>query len=144
TTYTFTPDDGQCSSPVTIEISIEVSITPVFTQIGPLCIVAVAPALPVVSNNGITGTWNPAVINTGTAGTTTYTFTPDDGQCATATATMDITVSASITPTFHAVDAMCAGAALAALPTTSNNGITGTWAPALANIQTPPYTFAPD
>ena len=32
--------------------------------------------------NGITGTWSPATINTATAGTVTYTFTPDAGQCA--------------------------------------------------------------
>ena len=44
------------------------------------------------SNNGITGTWSPATINTAVAGTTTYTFTPADGQCAT-TATMDIVIS---------------------------------------------------
>src|SRR5690606_4523669 len=87
---------------------------------------------------------NPAVINTASAGTTTYTFTPDAGQCATATATMDITISASITPTFDVVDPICSGAALAALPTTSNNGITGTWAPALDNTQTTTYTFTPD
>ena len=46
-------------------------------------------ALPTTSNNGITGTWTPATINTAVAGTTTYTFTPAAGQCAT-TATMDI------------------------------------------------------
>jgi hypothetical protein len=35
-----------------------------------------APLLPGTSNNDITGTWSPATINTATAGTTTYTFTP--------------------------------------------------------------------
>src|SRR5690606_23860549 len=144
TTYTFTPDDGQCATPVTIDISVDVSIVPVFTQIGQLCVGATAPALPAVSNNGVSGTWNPAVINTAAAGTTTYTFTPDAGQCATATVTMDITISASITPTFDPVDPICSGAALTALPTTSNNGISGTWAPALDNTETTTYTFTPD
>lgn len=32
-----------------------------------------------MSNNGISGTWSPAVNNTST---TTYTFTPSSGQCA--------------------------------------------------------------
>ena len=48
------------------------------------------PALPDTSNNGITGTWSPATINTAVAGTTTYTFTPTDAQCCNCTATMDI------------------------------------------------------
>ena len=38
-------------------------------------------------------------VNTATAGTTTYTFTPDAGQCAT-TATLSITVDPLVTPTF--------------------------------------------
>ena len=37
---------------------------------------ATAPALPGFIHNGVTGTWSPATINTATAGTTTYTFTP--------------------------------------------------------------------
>ena len=41
-----------------------------------------ATALPLISNNGINGTWSPATINTAVAGTTTYTFTPT-AACAT-------------------------------------------------------------
>ena len=33
-----------------------------------------------ISNNGVTGTWSPATINTAVAGTTTYTFTPTDAS----------------------------------------------------------------
>ena len=54
------------------------------------CRNATAPAaLPTTSTNTtpITGTWAPA-FSTATVGTTTYTFTPDAGQCATQ-ATMD-------------------------------------------------------
>jgi hypothetical protein len=36
---------------------------------------------PTISTNGITGTWSPSVISSA-AGTNTYTFTPDAGQCA--------------------------------------------------------------
>ena len=89
--------------------------------------------------NGITGTWAPALNNTTT---TTYTFTPTAGQCATTT-TLIITVNPNVTPTFDAVAAICSGAALTALPTTSINGITGTWAPALDNTTTTTYTFTP-
>jgi hypothetical protein len=38
--------------------------------------------LPTTSLNGITGTWAPALNNTNS---TTYTFTPTAGQCATIT-----------------------------------------------------------
>src|SRR5690606_31280367 len=92
------------------------------------------------SNNGISGTWSPALNNTQS---TTYTFTPDAGQCATTT-TLQIVVNENLVPTFDAVDPICAGAVLTPLPTTSTNGITGTWAPALNNTQTTTYTFTPD
>jgi hypothetical protein len=76
--------------------------------------------------------WNqwymePATISTATAGTTTYTFTPDAGQCATATATVDVTVTGAVTPTFDPVGNLCIGATAPLLPAASNNGINGTW-----------------
>jgi hypothetical protein len=58
-----------------LNVVITTQVTPTFTQIGPLCQNSTAPALPLTSNNNITGTWSPATINTSTAGTTTYTFT---------------------------------------------------------------------
>src|SRR4029450_11978501 len=147
TTYTFTPDAGQCASPASIDITIAAQVTPVFTAIGPLCVGATAPVLSAASNNGITGTWNPATISTAAAGTTTYTFTPDAGQCATATTTLDITVTAPVTPTFDPIGALCVGATAPALPAVSNNGINGTWNPATistAAAGTTTYTFTPD
>ena len=91
-------------------------VTPTFAQIGPLCQNATAPALPTSSNNGITGTWSPATINTATVGTTTYTFTPAAGQCGT-TATMSIVISTGITPTFTQIGPLCQNATAPALPT---------------------------
>src|SRR4029434_1760068 len=141
TTYTFTPAAGQCATTTTLTITVNPQVTPTFTQIGPLCQNSTAPALPATSNNGFTGTWSPSTISTATVGTTTYTFTPTD-PCATIT-TMDIVVTTQITPTFSAVAPICSGATLGALPTTSNNGITGTWSPALNNTATTTYTFTP-
>jgi hypothetical protein len=71
-----------------------------------------------------------------------YTFAPTVGLCATS-ATMTITVNPIVTPTFTQVTAICSGATLDALPTTSTNGITGTWSPALNNLATTLYTFSP-
>ena len=117
-----------------------VPVTPTFTAVAPICLGATLAALPTTSNNSITGTWSPALNNTAT---TTYTFTPTAGQCA-STKTMTITVNPNATHTFTAVAPICSGATLAALPTTSTNGITGTWLPALNNTATTTYTFTPN
>jgi gliding motility-associated-like protein len=52
-------------------------------------------------------------------------------------------VNSNVTPTFAAVAPICSGATLSALPTTSTNGISGTWSPALNNTATTTYTFTP-
>ena len=122
-----------------ITITVNPNTTPTFTQVAPICNGATLVALPTTSNEGITGTWSPALNNTAT---TTYTFTPTAGQCAT-TATMTITVNPNSTPTFTQVAPICNGATVAALPTTSTNSFTGTWSPALNNTATTTYTFTP-
>ncbi len=47
-----------------------------------------------------------------------------------------------ITPTFNPIGSFCTGATYS-LPTTSTNGVTGTWSPAFNNQQTTNYTFTP-
>jgi gliding motility-associated-like protein len=142
TVYTFMPTPGQpCVSPssTTTSIRIDPVRTPTFKQIGAICSGGTLLALPTTSNEGITGTWSPALDNTAT---TLYTFTPTTGQCATTT-TMSITVNPNFTPTFNAVGPICSGDTLASLPTLSNNGINGTWSPPLSNTTTTTYTFTP-
>jgi gliding motility-associated-like protein len=140
-TYTFTPTAGICAIPVTVIVNVNNNTVPVFTAIAPFCSGAAAPALPTTSNNGITGTWNPAAVSNTTSGT--YAFTPTAGSCATTT-TMDITVNPIIAPTFTAIAPICNGSAAPVLPTTSNNGVTGTWNPAaVSNTATATYTFTP-
>lgn len=121
------------------DLTINQPTLPVFTAVAPICAGASLSPLPTTSNNGYAGTWAPAL---NSMATTTYTFTPTSGQCAT-TATLTITVNPILTPTFTAVDPICAGAVLNALPTVSNNGYTGTWSPALNNMATTTYTFTP-
>jgi gliding motility-associated-like protein len=94
--------------------------------------------LPTTSTNGITGTWLPAINNTTT---TTYTFTPTAGQCAT-TAQMSVDVNPIVTPTFTQLPPICSGASLS-LPTASNNGVSGSWSPAINTTTTTNYTFTP-
>jgi surface protein len=98
------------------------------------------PALPLVSENGIQGTWSPALNN---IETTTYFFTPDAGQCG-STANVTLTITPNEQPVFEQIAAICAGANVPVLPTTSTNGISGTWSPAINNMETTTYTFTPN
>ena len=90
TTYTFTPNAGQCAAVGTIQVTIDDRSLPTFTQIDDLCLGA-SIQLPLTSNEGVTGTWNPATVNTSQVGIITYTFTPDVAFCADVT-TMNINV----------------------------------------------------
>lgn len=134
-TYTFTPDTGQCAIPVQIDIEVLPVVNPLFKQLGPLCQFSVAPALPAVSTNGIKGTWNPENIETGIAGTSVYTFTPDSGQCAVPT-TMTIEILPEIVPVFVPIGPLCQNSPAPVLPSVSDNGIYGTWNPAVIDTKT--------
>ncbi|MEO8771800.1 MAG: proprotein convertase P-domain-containing protein, partial [Ferruginibacter sp.] len=139
-TYTFTPAVGQCATTTTLSVTVTPSTIPTFNPIAAICSGAAAPVLPTTSTNGITGTWNPVIVNNTVSAS--YTFTPNAGQCATQTS-VTVNVTANTTPTFNAVAAICSGDPAPILPTTSTNGITGTWAPAVSNTATGTYTFTP-
>jgi gliding motility-associated-like protein len=141
-TYTFTPDAGQCATTASVTVTVGSNILPTFNAIPAICTNASAPVLPSSSTNGFTGTWSPAIVSNTATGT--YTFTPDAGQCAT-TATLTVTVNPNILPTFNAIPAICANATAPVLPSSSINGFTGTWSPAIvSNTATGTYTFTPD
>ncbi|WP_343633648.1 T9SS type A sorting domain-containing protein [Fluviicola sp.] len=138
TTYTFTPDGGQCANAATMTVTVNNAVVPTFTQVPAICSGG-SFTLPATSNNGIAGTWSPAINNTAT---TTYTFTPNSGGC-TSTVTMTVNVNNTVVPAFNQVAAICTGGSFT-LPTTSDNGITGTWSPAINNTATTTYTFTPN
>jgi len=139
-TYTFTPLAGQCASTTTLTVTVNPLTVPTFSQVAPICSGTTLSPLPTTSTNNITGTWSPALNNTAT---TTYTFTPNAGQCATVTTMIIVVNSVTTTPTFNPIASICSGTNLAPLPTTSINGINGTWSPALNNTATTTYTFTP-
>ena len=67
------------STPVRVDINlIPNGINPTFNSIPPVC-VGTTISLPLSSTNGVTGTWSPSF---NPNATTTYTFSPDPGQCA--------------------------------------------------------------
>src|SRR5690606_19106509 len=105
TVYTFTPLEGECGVPVTVTASVNDPTVPLFSPVSCICSGEPLSPLPTVSNNGVTGSWSPALNN---QATTTYTFTPDAGQCAVPT-TLTITVEPMITPTFAPYPVFCSG-----------------------------------
>ena len=89
-TYTFTPAIGQCAISIDKNIVVNQKVSPTFIDPAPICINTPAPSLPSASLNNIQGTWSPSTVsNTASA---TYTFTPNNGQCAT-TGSINITVN---------------------------------------------------
>jgi len=147
--YKFTPSSaGTCGTPASLNITIVGTLAPTFPTIAKsYCQNAISPPLPSTSIEGITGTWSPAIINTSAPGTTTYLFTPSTaGTCATSVS-LNITIVGSITPTFSTIiDSYCQNATAPALPSTSKEGITGTWSPASINtsaLGTTTYLFTP-
>lgn len=143
TTYTFTPAANFCASSTTASITVTNGVTPTFNTLTPVCQNAPAPILPTTSVNNITGSWSPPV-STNLVGTSSYVFTPDAGQCA-VDGSISLTVNPSIVPQFTQAGPFCQGENAAALPSTSNDGISGTWSPVLNTNATGSsvYTFVP-
>jgi gliding motility-associated-like protein len=128
----------------TVNIVVSNATVPNF-NITPLniCNGSSVPTLSNTSPNGITGIWNPAIISNTASGS--YTFTPNPGQCATSV-TLNVTVGNSITPNFDLTPLnICTGSSVPTLSTTSPNGITGIWNPAIiSNTASGSYTFMPN
>lgn len=125
----FTPDDAgeNCLADVTITILIDESIEPEFDEIE-LCEIDDAYVLPVVSNNGVIGSWDPSFILPTDAGGSSViaTFTPNVDVCAKGT-TMAISILEELVPTFSLPDWMCESDDPFELLNISSNGISGTW-----------------
>jgi gliding motility-associated-like protein len=143
--YTFTPAAGICATSATFTVTVNPNITPTFSfgTTLTICSSGTVPALPNTSTNGIAGTWSPAIVDNLNSGS--YTFTPDAGQCA-VSSNFTVTVNPNVIPVFSIGSSLsiCAGSSIPALPSTSDNGVTGTWSPAIIDNQNSgTYTFIP-
>ena len=77
-----------CLYEKTVTVTVNPQVVPTFNAVNPICEGETLSALPTTSLNGYIGSWSPAVNN---SATTTYTFTPNAGQCATSsTLTIDV------------------------------------------------------
>ncbi len=75
---------------------------------------------------------------------TSYTLTVTNSCGCTTTASVPVIISPPITPTFNTIGPICSGALVPSLPTTSTNGIIGTWSPnTINNTASASYTFSP-
>jgi uncharacterized protein YjdB len=101
-TITYTASTG-CSGTTTVNVTNPTA--PAFNPIAAVCSGGLI-SLPGTSTNNIQGTWTPAVNNTQT---TTYTFTPSAGQCAT---TAQQTVTVNPNPTISGVNSLCPNASI--------------------------------
>jgi gliding motility-associated-like protein len=147
TSYTFTPSSNGltyinqgvvCPVDGSYSIGINLPVTPIFTLPDSLCVNNNF-VFPFASNNNISGTWAPAFNN---QQTTTYTFTPSINTCTPAVQ-HTIIISPLSNPIFSLPTAICQSEVII-LPQMANNGVSGTWSPALNNQQTTVYTFVPD
>lgn len=109
TTYTFSPQTTGCVNiaPFSVQIEIIDTISPNFDATISVCSGSNAPALNTISPNGISGNWNPTIIDNLNSGT--YIFTPDPNQCA-----VQQTINVTITPnnttlTFNGSTTICSG-----------------------------------
>lgn len=106
-TLFFTTVDG-CDSLYILALTIQEEVTPSFNPIDPICEGESLVPLPQVSIEGIAGTWSPAL---NTSATTTYTFTPEENECATTT-TLEIQVLPSPMVSASSNAPLCAGESL--------------------------------
>ena len=141
--------DGSCSSIIDLSATTVVNLLslPTFTSFGPYCQNETPDALPALSIEGYTGTWNPPNIDPSISGIGIYTFTPDAGQCAAETI-IEVEITEPTVPIFTQIDDICEGTEVFAggspFPVASDNGIIGVWSPVFDAFNTTTYTFTPD
>jgi len=117
--------------------------SPVFNALPTACQNDAFFALPSISDNGITGTWTPA-LDLSLPGTFTYNFTPLAVECASPSSAQLIVIPQVEAVFTHPTD-LCQYD-LFVLPNIAQNGVTGTWDPQVNTTQTGniTVTFTPD
>ena len=122
------PIDTGCQNQVSAEIFLTEPIVPIFEIPSELCRSFGTYILPLVSINGIEGSWSSNEIQTNTIlePTVSLTFTPQINQCA-VPVTTEINIIQNIIPEFNIQQVFCEGESEFILSTVSDNNISGTW-----------------
>jgi gliding motility-associated-like protein len=150
-TYTVTSGSiGSLNCPLTKTVTVTVNPLPTVISPPQVCVGNTASLSPttggtwVSSNPAVATVTNAGVVTGVTPGTITFTFTNTTTGCKQSTNNVSVT-AANIVPTFTPFAPICNGATAPILPTTSTNGIVGTWSPAtVSNTATGTYTFTPN
>jgi hypothetical protein len=117
-TYTFTPASTTgCIASAQLPVAVIQAIIPTFSAIPDITPGGTAPALPATSLNGVSGTWEPAVISNTQSGS--YTFTPSGTPCA-APVTINVVVRT-------AVDLAVQNVSTSQTAISSNDQVTVSW-----------------
>jgi gliding motility-associated-like protein len=144
--YSLTVTDvNGCTTNDEISIAVNELVTPLFDAYGPYCQNESADVLSSTSNNGLSGNWSPAIIETSSPGNFEHVFTPSSGQCA-EELSINIEVVESVNPEFSLTNTYCQNDEAFDLPLTSNNGIVGTWTPSAIDTESlgvQSYQFTP-
>jgi len=100
-------------------------------------------SLPSVSLNGISGSWSPA-FDSSIVGVSTFTFTPNNGQCA-IEMNHTIEIIQREIPVFLDLPVLILQNENYNLPNISDNGISGNWSPLFdsSTVSQTTYTFTP-
>ena len=140
TSYVFTPNNSECALQTTYSVTINATVTPTFTAVAPICIGDTLNQLPLVSTNGIDGSWLPQLNNNET---TTYTFTPNNPNSCAISVPLTIIVNQLTQSTFNN-EVICNGENIN-FPVVSVEGFNGIWSPSIVNTtQTTNYSFTPN
>lgn len=118
------PNAAGCDSTIALDLTINNATTSTITETA--CVTYTAPSGAVYTTSGM------------------YMDTILNALGCDSIITIDLTITPLTVPTFTAVGPFCSGDAIPALPTTSNENITGTWSPVINNTATTTYTFTPD
>ncbi|MEN9742507.1 MAG: hypothetical protein RLZZ65_312 [Bacteroidota bacterium] len=106
-------------------------------------------SITLTAGGGVSYSWSNGTASLGTTNSInvtsagTYTLTATGANGCTDTENITITSQANTIPTFNAIAPICAGTSFT-LPTTSLNGVVGTWSPAPNFNTTTTYSFTPN
>jgi len=89
--YAQTGTTPNCTDEESFAVSIQQKETPIFDPISDLCVGDGNITLPTTSNNGVDGTWSPAIVDTSVESSIVYSFIPASSECANPT-TMTVNV----------------------------------------------------
>lgn len=133
---TFTPDDN-CVESFSWEIEIINPLLPEFTIDTSYCALDTVIILPLVSDNGITGTWSIPTFDPSqySGEEVSITFQSEASAFCVEAIEVLFEVTAAEDPSFELPERLCWTDQDLLLPTNSDNGIEGEWNPSIINIQ---------